>query len=202
MKRADKTPLNRFLGHRDEFPGLMAQLGVRTAVEVGSAEGWFAGKLLACPTLERLWLVDPWVDLNHRRACEEIARRDERVRLVYTSSLEAARVVPDVDFAYIDAGHDYSSVRQDLHLWWPKTQRLIAGHDYTLSPLPYRYLNGVILAVEEFFRDEAPDAAVHVTGAAAPDYVERLRSAYAAHCLEDLGPWNSHNPSFYVFKES
>lgn len=189
--------MNRHIAHRDEFSRLMEELDCRTAVEIGSAEGWFASKLLQCKTLTDLWLVDPWLDLNHRRACERMAATDSRVHLVQATGVEGAKVVPDVDFGYIDAMHDYASVSVDLHTWWPKTKKLLAGHDYTMSPLPKPYHNGVILAVEEFFIQEE----LYVTGAERPDYVSRLRSAQAADYLEDLGPWNSHNPSWYVFKE-
>lgn len=37
-----------------------------------------------------------------------------------------------LDFVYIDASHDYESVKQDLNLWHPKikTGGTIGGHDY------------------------------------------------------------------------
>lgn len=37
-----------------------------------------------------------------------------------------------IDFVYIDASHDYESVKQDLNLWHPKikTGGTIGGHDY------------------------------------------------------------------------
>lgn len=38
-----------------------------------------------------------------------------------------------VDFCYVDAGHDYDSVSQDLTAWWPRMRpgSWFAGDDYT-----------------------------------------------------------------------
>lgn len=37
-----------------------------------------------------------------------------------------------IDFIYIDASHNYGSVKKDLNLWYPKLREsgIIAGHDY------------------------------------------------------------------------
>lgn len=37
-----------------------------------------------------------------------------------------------LDFAYIDANHAYSFVKQDIELWWPKVKKggWLCGHDY------------------------------------------------------------------------
>lgn len=49
-----------------------------------------------------------------------------------------------LDFVYIDASHDYESVKQDLNLWYPKLKAcgIIGGHDYEWG--------GVKQAVDEF----------------------------------------------------
>jgi hypothetical protein len=189
--------VNRYLAHRDEFPRLMAELGVESAVEVGSAECWFAGKLLQCTTLRKLTLVDVWHNQDHWRAARQFAAQDSRIELLRMTSMEAARMVKQTDFVYVDAMHGYADVHDDLVAWDALTTAIVAGHDYTMNPVPAPYDNGVILAVEEFYRGRD----IYVTGAASPDYVERLRSAYVASTIKDLGPWNSHNPSWYVFKE-
>ncbi|KAH3766052.1 WD repeat domain 60 [Pelomyxa schiedti] len=50
------------------------------------------------------------------------------------TSEQAAKLIPDdsLSFVYIDARHDYSSVLQDLSLWYPKLKRggVLAGHDF------------------------------------------------------------------------
>jgi len=50
-----------------------------------------------------------------------------------------------LDFVYIDAAHDYESVKKDIAAWTPKVKStgIIAGHDYSSPP--------VTRAVGEFF---------------------------------------------------
>jgi hypothetical protein len=52
-----------------------------------------------------------------------------------------------LDFVYIDALHDYDSVKSDMEAWFPKIKQggILAGHDYSLQDWP-----GIFTAVEEF----------------------------------------------------
>lgn len=65
------------------------------------------------------------------------------------TSLEAAKQFEDesLDMVFIDAGHDYESIRDDIAAWLPKVKKtgMICGHDYQLSWM------GVIQAVDEVF---------------------------------------------------
>lgn len=63
-----------------------------------------------------------------------------------TDSLSAAGAVESTDMVFIDAAHDYESVRADIAAWYPKTKRLICGHDYSDSWI------GVKNAVNSMFR--------------------------------------------------
>ena len=61
-------------------------------------------------------------------------------------SLLYASVWPfPVDLVYLDAGHDYESIREDIRAWWPHVAPggVLAGHDYD------SFWPGVIRAVEE-----------------------------------------------------
>ena len=51
-----------------------------------------------------------------------------------------------LDFVYLDAGHDYISIQEDLQCWYPKVRvgGVFAGHDYSDS------FPGVRLAVDAF----------------------------------------------------
>lgn len=51
------------------------------------------------------------------------------------------------DFVYIDADHEYSSVKQDIIHWLPKVKHggYIGGHDFSID------YPGVVIAVQEHF---------------------------------------------------
>lgn len=73
------------------------------------------------------------------------------VEIIHTSSVAAARSLADesLDFVFLDADHDYESVRQDLDAWYDKLKsgRLLAGDDWDPGAWP-----GVVRAVEDFAR--------------------------------------------------
>lgn len=73
------------------------------------------------------------------------------INIVKSLSWDAAARYEDesLDFVFIDAGHDYNSVMNDLKSWYPKVKfgGIIAGHDY-------HYHCGVYPAVNEFFKEK------------------------------------------------
>lgn len=68
------------------------------------------------------------------------------------TSLEASKLFDDksIDFVFIDAGHDYENVRNDILAWKPKVKDggILAGHDYVYT------WPGVIKAVDEMFPNQ------------------------------------------------
>lgn len=54
-----------------------------------------------------------------------------------------------LDFVFIDAAHDYESVKEDIFHWLPKVKKggVLSGHDYSWSP-------EVRKAVHEYFSEE------------------------------------------------
>ena len=68
------------------------------------------------------------------------------------ASVEAAKLYEDrsLDFVYIDAAHEYESVKDDIEAWMPKVKidGYIGGHDY----VPNAY--GVYKAVDEKFEKD------------------------------------------------
>ena len=58
----------------------------------------------------------------------------------------AAGMPSALDYVFLDAAHDYESIRDDIAAWWPKIKAggWLAGHDYTDA-------EGVRRAVDEAF---------------------------------------------------
>jgi hypothetical protein len=58
-----------------------------------------------------------------------------RCHMMQITSAQAADVMvgePQVDLVFIDALHDYASVKEDIALWWPHVRigGMLAGHDF------------------------------------------------------------------------
>jgi predicted O-methyltransferase YrrM len=148
---------------------LRKQLGspVRGA-EVGVWKGRNALALFTAFPGLRLWLVDTYSaahqTANHQnvpqwdfdRAKAEMRRRlaGKPYALIEEPSTFAARCIPSesLDFVFIDASHDYSSVRNDIDAWLPtlRTGGIISGHDYD-GRGDAQCVFGVKQAVDEFF---------------------------------------------------
>lgn len=126
--------------------------------------------------------VDPWLEApsdeyidranvsqpEHEQFFAETKRRlarfGNRSDVRRLTSVEAAPAFDDatLDFVYIDARHDYESVREDLETWYSKVRPggIIAGHDYVDGSFAAGEF-GVKRAVDEFFG--ARGLAVHGT---------------------------------------
>ena len=166
-ERLDRVP------SRDELPEVLNRRGlVGEGAEIGVKLGRYSEWLLDNWRGARLISIDPWLedapesyrdranvaqdeqDHFHRETVERLARFGDRSVVWRTTSVEAAADVPDgsLDFAYIDARHDYASVLEDLAAWLPKVRPggIIAGHDYVDGELVQGDF-GVKPAVDEFF---------------------------------------------------
>lgn len=86
------------------------------------------------------------------------------IKNMIMSSSDAVKFIPNgyADIVYIDACHDYKSVKRDIELWIPKVRvgGIIAGHDYESNEYDERFIDldvydhkhhGVIKAVNESF---------------------------------------------------
>ena len=147
--------------HRCEFPVMLTALGLTgVGAEIGVSGGNYSYKILAESQLSHLFSVDLWKvgsaeysQLQYLKACNKLAEFRTRVSLIRQPSPEAASIFNNnyFDFIYIDAGHTYKAVTNDIAAWWPKLKPggIFAGHDYWLGK-PKGNNNGVQEAVVEF----------------------------------------------------
>lgn len=131
--------------------------------EIGVKEGRFITHLLTVFPDLKMYAVDPWenqpnhnedyIGWNWNTIYNEYQQRTKKMRdrviELREFSETAASKVPDksLDFVFIDAQHDYYSVKKDIELWEPKVKPggLLCGHDYEPN------FPGVIQAVDEVF---------------------------------------------------
>jgi hypothetical protein len=123
-------------------------------IEVGSYAGESAAVFAASGKVKLMWCIDRWG--GEEKIAETVF---DQVRKKYPTIIEkikaeserGAKYFPNqsVDFVYIDAMHDYESVKRDIMIWRPKVKAggIIGGHDYSQK------FSGVIRAVHEAFGD-------------------------------------------------
>lgn len=155
--------------HRDELALLCEWRRLETYVEIGVDRGVFSARFMARNQNFRHYIgVDPYAstaefpssrDPDMHIAIAKYARHENATLLRMTSAAFAESLRTGqyghikegvVDFVYIDAGHEYADVQQDIATWWPLVSEkgILAGHDYDWTH------PGVMRAVEEFADQE------------------------------------------------
>ena len=71
----------------------------------------------------------------------------ENLTILKGSSVDMAPKFDKVDMVFIDAGHEYDEIKEDIEAWLPKCDKIISGHDYS-DDWP-----GVMKAVNEKFEN-------------------------------------------------
>jgi hypothetical protein len=101
---------------------------------------------------DHVFAVDHWPDPPVLEHFQKRMQPYRHVQALHLPSRAAAAVVPDgsLDLVYIDADHQYASVREDIAAWLPKVRPggFVAGHDYATD---VDFLAGVVRAVDERF---------------------------------------------------
>jgi hypothetical protein len=143
---------------REQLPMLLNHRGlVGRGVEIGVDEGRFSEHILLSWRGRNLLSVDAWMEGNERYDAvrDRLGVFGERSTVWKATSVQAAERVEDgtLDFAYIDAKHDYDSVMEDLRAWHRKVRPggILAGHDYIDGDLPDEE-SRVKSAVDDYFR--------------------------------------------------
>lgn len=145
---------------------LIRDFKCKVVAEVGVYRGFLSEGILrnlSPVELDFYYMIDPWqvyVDANSiaitAATCEEMefyyqevksrVACDSRAKIMRLTSEVASCLFEDgsLDLVFIDANHEYESVKSDIKLWQPKVKKggILAGHDYALIP-------GVTAAVDE-----------------------------------------------------
>ena len=108
------------------------------------------------PNLVKLHLIDSYSRSSEERIDEltkMLSSRYEKIEWHIKPSSDAVKDFDDdyFDFVYVDGGHRYQTVKDDLELYWPKikTGGVFCGHDYSLSGKKFGNVQ-VDKAVNEF----------------------------------------------------
>jgi len=142
---------------------MVKQNNLKKGAELGIWRGRvFLHLLRTCPDLTMIgvdsWKVRPeqtmeggetyetWDMVAYEKGVRRQAREfGDRAIILKMDTTEAAKEVGDLDFIFIDAGHDYESVKRDIIDWKDKVRPggFIIGHDWDWPT--------VRRAAEEFF---------------------------------------------------
>jgi predicted O-methyltransferase YrrM len=123
--------------------------------EIGIYRGGTSRLLLGEYSDLTLYMVDTWSgewsgEREYQIALQAVKEYGNRAVIIRGDSAGSASGIKDgaLDFVFIDAAHDYHSVRKDIEAWLPKVRDggLITGHDYGNVKYP-----GVRKAVDEIF---------------------------------------------------
>jgi len=128
-------------------------------VEIGVLAGSHALKMLEKLDFKTLYLVDPyfiykagglkWDNERYEEVAKEKLRKyKDKIKWIKTTSVKAVVKFENesLDFAYIDANHDYKFTLEDTELWTPKVKQggIVGGHDHVPAH------PGVAKAVKEY----------------------------------------------------
>jgi len=141
----------RALKDREDMGDLLEEMGMEVGVEVGVQRGKNAQILLSkWKSCKEFHLVDLWehqenyvdganVDQERQNEVYEEAKRrmadyEDKTTFHRTYSTEAATRFANftLDFAYVDARHDYCGAMEDMNAYWPllRPGGILAGHDF------------------------------------------------------------------------
>jgi hypothetical protein len=128
---------------------ILSQIPNGKGIEVGTFKGELSKEILNM-WKGTLYMLDVWRPLgdeyidssNHGNfengvygdAMNSIRGLEDRGVMIRCTSEVGSDIFADesLDFAYIDANHAYSFVKQDIDLWWPKVKKggWLCGHDF------------------------------------------------------------------------
>lgn len=117
-------------------------LEMGSVIELGSWQGRSTHAIASgCSGL--VYAIDHWKGSSDS-VTEEMAKENDifsifknnikgfnNIVIVNKDINEAIDDIPNVDMVFIDAAHDFDSVKRDIETWMPKAKKVICGHDYS-----------------------------------------------------------------------
>lgn len=160
--------------NRNELWKALRKIGAERIAEIGVSKGGNLRGMIRCEP-ELAVAIDTWksseyysfwsdevFEERYKKVCR-MALLNRCILPIRMDSLSAAELFPNdyFDFIYIDAQHDYKSVKQNINAWWPKVKEdgFLSGHDYhqglwtfveNENRIPVTIEVGVKQAVDEF----------------------------------------------------
>lgn len=151
MSQEPLPPVAECADHREAMERLVGECGWMHGAEIGVGSAKLSRRLLERWDPLSLIAVDAaFRDDRIEKARELAALYGDRYKLLEMTSVEAARLVGQrsLDFVFIDAGHSYRAVHDDIRAWREKVRPdgWLLGHDYG-----HPKFRGVAQAVDEWF---------------------------------------------------
>ena len=190
---------------KSDIAKALEKLGCKYGIEVGVRNGGNSKQLLQNTSFSegKFIALDCWREVKERPTFNDASYQQTQLDAQYNSvnnmfkdksyvevvrdfSVEGSEKFEDnyFDFIYIDAAHDYRSVKEDLEAWWPKLKSggILSGHDYFEDTRVWRGEEvGVYKAVNELA--ESNNTEVH----------------HVTDCLKE-GGYGQCCPSFFIVK--
>lgn len=124
-----------------------AEIGVRTGIN--------AKDILDKLSIKKLYLIDNWKSspiANKEKTIKILNLFKTKIVILSGDSIKMCGYIKnnELDFVYIDAGHSYENVQNDIKNYYPKVKigGLIAGHDYNKKHTK------LIESVNDYFGEE------------------------------------------------
>lgn len=151
MSQETLPPVADCASHREAMERLVGDCGWTKGAEIGVGSAKLSRRLMErWPALSLIALDGACREDRIEEARELAALHGDRYRLLEMESLQAAPLVGQrsLDFVFIDAGHSYRAVHDDIRAWREKVRPdgWLLGRDY--GHPKYR---GVAEAVDEWF---------------------------------------------------
>jgi len=142
-----KSPITIYKTNREMMAQTLGALRMSVGAEIGVRQGLHAEMLCQNNPDLKLYCIDLWRAYpgyaEHSREQEQFyAEAKERLShyncvIMRATSMDAVKVFEDesLDFVYIDGGHDWKNVSNDIYEWEKKVRKggIVYGHDYKRS---------------------------------------------------------------------